>query len=140
MGGCAMTMTRRWLVWLPVIMVASLLYWTVALGLGGMSLMAVSALSGSEGAGSLGMSASGGDTDTDTAAGPRDGYEPIIVHLEESVEPEDVDDDPGCGRSASGGGGGSSEEASAVARGDQGGRNEMRAGVVSDYASGAAFR
>jgi hypothetical protein len=140
MRGCAMTMPRRWLVWLPVIMVASLLYWTVALGLGGMSLMAVSALSGSEGTGPLGLSASGGDTDTAPAATPRDGYEPIIVHLEESVEPEDVDDDPGCGRSASGGGGGSSEEASAAARGDEGGRDEMRAGVVSDYASGAAFR
>jgi hypothetical protein len=137
MRGCAMTMTRRWLVWLPVIMVASLLYWTVALGLGGMSLMAVSALSGSDGAGSLGLSTIGGDTDTAPAAAPRDGYEPILVHLEESVEPEDADDNPGCARSASGGGGGSSEAATAAARGDQG---EMRAGVVSDYASGAAFR
>src|SRR5882724_1757374 len=101
-------MTRRWLVWLPVVMVASLLYWTVALGLGGMSLMAVSALSGNDGVGALGLStAGGGDTDTAQASAPRDGYEPIIVHLEESVEPEDVDDNPGCGvpSSASGGGG-----------------------------------
>ena len=94
-----MTTTRRWLVWLPVVMVASLLYWTVALGLGGMSLMAVSALSGSDGAGGgLGLSAgTGSDTDTAQATPPRDGYEPIVVHLEESVEPEDVDDNPGCG-------------------------------------------
>jgi hypothetical protein len=98
-----MTTTRRWLIWLPVVMVASLLYWTVALGLGGMSLMAVSALSGSDGAGGgLGLgpgSGAGADTETDTAPAspPRDGYEPILVHLEESVEPEDVDDNPGCG-------------------------------------------
>jgi hypothetical protein len=96
MRGCAM-MTRRWLVWLPVIMVASLLYWTVALGLGGMSLVAVSALSGSEGAGAMGLSASSNETDSAPATSPRDGYEPIIVRLEESVEPEDVDDNPGCG-------------------------------------------
>lgn len=90
-----MTTTQRWLVWLPVVMVASLLYWTIALGLGGMSLMAVSALSGSDGAGGgLGL---GADTDTGQATLSRDGYEPIVVHLEESVEPEDVDDNPGCG-------------------------------------------
>ena len=93
-----MMTSRRWLVWLPVVMVASLLYWTVALGLGGMSLMAVSALSGSDGAGGgLGITATGADTDTAQATPPRDGYEPIVVHLEESVEPEDVDDNPGCG-------------------------------------------
>ena len=98
----AMTTTRRWLIWLPVVMVASLLYWTVALGLGGMSLMAVSALSGSDGAGGFAIGAmgtTGGDTDTAQATPARDGYEPIIVHLEESVEPEDVDDNPGCGLS-----------------------------------------
>jgi hypothetical protein len=95
------TTVRRWLVWIPVLMVASLLYWTVALGLGGMSLMAVSALSQDQGPGSLvgGMTTTtmGGDTDTAEATAPRDGYEPIVVRLEESVEPEDVDDNPGCG-------------------------------------------
>src|SRR5438270_822051 len=99
----ATTTARYWVVWLPFLMVASLLYWTVALGLGGMSLMAVSALSGNDGAGGIGMT--GGDTDTG-AATARDGYEPIIVHLEESVEPEDVDDNPGCGRSSGGATGG----------------------------------
>ena len=105
----AVTMTRRWLVWFPVLMVGSLLYWTVALGLGGMSLMAVSALSaGQEGVGAgvgmgignggLGLSPSG-EADTAQAMPPRDGYEPIIVRLEESVEPEDVDDNAGCGLS-----------------------------------------
>ena len=30
---------RRWFMWIPVLMVASLLFWTLALALGGMSLM-----------------------------------------------------------------------------------------------------
>jgi hypothetical protein len=102
----AVTMTRRWLVWFPVLMVGSLLYWTVALGLGGMSLMAVSAMSagaqglGSEGVGAvIGGGGGLGEADTAQAMPPRDGYEPIIVRLEESVEPEDVDDNAGCGLS-----------------------------------------
>ena len=101
MRGPAMTTTtlRRWLVWIPVLMVASLLYWTVALGLGGMSLMAVSALSQEHDSQLFTLPPSGGDTDTAAATSSRDGYEPIVVHLEESVEPEDVDDNPGCGLS-----------------------------------------
>jgi hypothetical protein len=101
MRGPAMTTTtlRRWLVWIPVLMVASLLYWTVALGLGGMSLMAVSALSQEHDSQLFTLPPSGGDTDTAAATSSRDGYEQIVVHLEESVEPEDVDDNPGCGLS-----------------------------------------
>ena len=101
MRGPAMTTTtvRRWLVWIPVLMVASLMYWTVALGLGGMSLMAVSALSQDREPNFVvkGTTTMGDDTDTAEATSPRDGYEPIVVRLEESVEPEDVDDNPGCG-------------------------------------------
>ena len=122
----AMTTMRNWLIWLPVLMVASLLYWTVALGLGGMSLMAVSALSGNDGAGGIGMA--GGDTDTAPATA-RDGYEPIIVHLEESVEPEDVDDNPGCGLSAG-----------ADVDVDVGSPRDMRASSATDFSSGAALR
>ena len=100
------TTVRRWLVWIPVLMVASLLYWTVALGLGGMSLMAVSALSQQDRDPNVIIGGStmttGGDTDTAEATSPRDGYEPIVVHLEESVEPEDVDDNPGCALSSGG--------------------------------------
>jgi hypothetical protein len=103
MRGSAMTTAtaRKWLVWVPVLMVASLLYWTVALGLGGISLMAVSALSGGQEGGIVGLDLSSTTSDTDTAEAspPRDGYEPIVVRLEESVEPEDVDDNPGCGLS-----------------------------------------
>jgi hypothetical protein len=86
---------NRWLVWIPVLMVASLLYWTVALGLGGLSLMAVSALSGA----TVVEDAEGAPdpTVTDTVPGTAD---PIVVHLEESSEPEDVNDNVGAGYSA----------------------------------------
>jgi hypothetical protein len=102
MGGSTMKTLRLWLVWVPVLMVASLIYWTVALGLGGMSLMEVSSLSRTEGDRTIGLSLSDSDSDGTVAAPPHDGYEPIIVHLEESVEPEDVDDNAGCGLSGGG--------------------------------------
>ncbi len=73
---------RRWFLWFPVVMVGSLFYWTVALGLGGLSLMAVSAVSsGLPEPMELNVSSS----------------IPIVVHLEESAEPEDVNDNVGCG-------------------------------------------
>ena len=83
---------RRWYMWVPVVVVASLLYWTVALGLGGLSLMAASALSVRQ---DFSVEVS------DQATGNRydQSYDPIVVHLEESVEPEDVNDDVGCGYS-----------------------------------------
>jgi hypothetical protein len=87
----------RWLVWIPILMVAALLYWTVALGLGGLSLMAVSNFSGSEETGGVPMRAAPADSDSAGVLPPRDGFEPIVVRLEESVEPEDVDDNAGCG-------------------------------------------
>jgi hypothetical protein len=105
--------TTGWLVWIPVLMVASLIYWTVALGLGGMSLMEVSSLSGSVNDGPLGVSVT--DSDGTVAAPPRDGYEPIIVHLEESVEPEDVDDNTGCGLSGGSTGADAESEAESAA-------------------------
>jgi hypothetical protein len=73
-------------------MVGSLLYWSVALGLGGLSLMAASALSVQQGDATLGVS-----TDTETASNTElDVGSSILVHLEESVEPEDVNDNAGA--------------------------------------------
>jgi hypothetical protein len=95
---------RSWVVWIPALMVGGLVYWTVALGLGGLSLMTVSSLSGGEGG--TGMidvmpgvmpSAAATAIDTGGVGAPRDGYEPILVHIEESAEPEDVNDNVGCG-------------------------------------------
>ena len=86
--------TLRWIVLLPVLMVGSLLYWSVAIGLGGMSLMMASALSGAPDA-TLGVST---DTETsnNTTLDVGDAPSVITVHLEESEEPEDVNDNAGA--------------------------------------------
>ena len=104
----------RWVVWMPALLVGALFYWTVALGLGGLSLLAVSALSGTD-----------GDGDAPEGAAVEPGEDPaqdpvgdaIVVHLQESAEAlpgeaksadvdavdrdedegtEDVDDNPGA--------------------------------------------
>ncbi len=89
--------TLRWIVLLPVLMVGSLLYWSVAIGLGGFSLMMASALSASTDT-TLGVAegAEAGGAALDLA----DGTSTIMVHLEESVEPEDVNDNAGAAGSA----------------------------------------
>jgi hypothetical protein len=70
-------------------MVGSLLYWSVAIGLGGMSLMMASAFSSSADQ-TLGV-------DTETNSATLDvGDNTITVHLEESEEPEDVNDNAGA--------------------------------------------
>ena len=85
--------TFRWIVLLPVLMVGSLVYWSVAIGLGGVSLMMASALSASADA-TLGVAegAEAGGATLDVG----DGTSTIMVHLEESVEPEDVNDNAGA--------------------------------------------
>jgi len=80
----------RWVAWMPLLFVAAFLYWSVALGLGGLSLMAASAISGDL------------DDGPDLAPSvmePAPGHasiEPIVIHLEESAEPEDVNDNVGA--------------------------------------------
>ncbi|HVR62762.1 MAG TPA: hypothetical protein VMU50_12745 [Polyangia bacterium] len=88
---------RRWFMWIPVLMVASLLFWTVALALGGMSLMAANKISIFESHCRFGAVDVPSDTD---GAGSRNGFDPIVVHIEESGEPEDVSDNPGTGLGA----------------------------------------
>jgi hypothetical protein len=86
--------TFRWIVLLPVLMIGSMVYWSVAIGLGGLSLMAASALSTSTDT-TLGVSQ---DTETEgsTTFDVGDGTSTITVHLEESAEPEDVNDNAGA--------------------------------------------
>ena len=80
----------RWVAWMPLLFVAAFLYWSVALGLGGLSLMAASAISGDL------------DEGPDLAPSvmePAPGHalsEPIVIRLEESAEPEDVNDNAGA--------------------------------------------
>ena len=85
--------TLRWIVLLPVLMVGSLLYWSVAIGLGGFSLMMASALSAATDP-TLGVAegAEAGGATLDVG----DGTSTIMVHLEESEEPEDVNDNAGA--------------------------------------------
>jgi hypothetical protein len=95
----------RWILLLPVILVGSLLYWSVALGLGGMSLLAASALStGATGATLVAGPTEASETGVEAAAPTieiTDGTaSPIMVHLEESAEPEDVNDNTGAAPAA----------------------------------------
>ena len=65
---------------MPLLFVSAFLYWSVALGLGGLSLMAASAITGGAEDGA----------DAPSAIEPVPGHalaEPIVVHLEESAEP-----------------------------------------------------
>jgi hypothetical protein len=85
--------STRWVAWMPLLFVAAFLYWSVALGLGGLSLMAASAISGD---------CTGDPATVDfgpPALEPVPGHalsEPIVIHLEESAEPEDVNDNAGA--------------------------------------------
>ena len=83
---------RRWFMWIPVLMVASLLFWTLALALGGMSLMAANKISLFDAHCRFASPEVSADIDVD-GAGSHSGYDPIVVHIEESGDPNDVDDD-----------------------------------------------
>jgi hypothetical protein len=86
----------RWVAWMPVLFVAAFLYWSVALGLGGLSLMAASAISGDV---EDGQEGSEGPDLAPSVMEPVPGHasiEPIVIHLEESAEPEDVNDNAGA--------------------------------------------
>jgi hypothetical protein len=89
----------RWLVSLPALLVGSMLFWTMALGSGALSLLAVAGLS--EGSPVVQM----GEVPPPTATEPMPGQpvgaagypeRSILVHLQESAEPEDVNDNLGA--------------------------------------------
>ena len=85
----AIPRSTRWVAWMPLLFVAAFLYWSVALGLGGLSLMAASAISGD---------LDEGPELAPSVMEPAPGHttEPILIHLEESAEPEDVNDNAGA--------------------------------------------
>ena len=108
-GGSA----ARWVVSLPLLLAGSLMFWTMALGSGAVSLLAVTGLAGTCTVTHNRMLLDqSGDQPADdpeadgevsaTAAEPMPGYLPparersILVHLQESAEPEDVNDNPGA--------------------------------------------
>lgn len=62
-------MRSKSVVWVPVLMVGAMVYWTLAFGFGGMSLMAFSLFQESA------------DSDDDAAAVVKDSYQSITVNL-----------------------------------------------------------
>jgi len=79
--------STRWIAWMPLLFVSAFLYWSVALGLGGLSLMATSALGGCH-VSTAGLRASGIEPMPGELSG-----DPIIVHLQESADVADSPDD-----------------------------------------------
>jgi hypothetical protein len=101
----------RWVALLPLVLIGSMMFWSVALGLGGLSLLAVSGLTtGDEASDQAAEDPSIDPSDvrdvapsaSDVAAvqaapvqamdiEPVSGHaEPITVHIQPSAEPEDV--------------------------------------------------
>jgi hypothetical protein len=81
---------HAWVAWLPLLFVGAMLFWTVALGLGGLSLVAVSALSG-ECHRSAAVGPGAAPTVTEPMPGSSASGYGIVVRLEESADPQDVD-------------------------------------------------
>jgi hypothetical protein len=94
--------STRWLAWMPLLFVGAFLYWSVAFGLGGLSLMAASTIT-SDVETSPDFSPSAVEPVSGQALAEPDNSTaqmvvtvPILVHLEESAEPEDVNDNAGA--------------------------------------------
>jgi hypothetical protein len=85
----------RWVVCLPLLLVGSMLFWTMALGSGALSLLAVVGLSEvNQDLAPAEMAPTATEPMPGHATG--DSLVPIIVHLQESAEPEDVNDNLGA--------------------------------------------
>jgi hypothetical protein len=82
-----------WAAWLPLLFIGSMMFWTVALGLGGWSLMAVSGGALVEPVGPAPTATEPMPGTGGVASAP--GSDRIPVQMEESQEPEDVNDNAG---------------------------------------------
>ena len=82
--------STRWIAWMPLLFVSAFLYWSVALGLGGLSLMATSALTG--GCHARAWQGAHAATAIEPMPGELSG-DPIIVHLQESADVDDAQDE-----------------------------------------------
>lgn len=108
---------RKWILWLPVLMVGSLVYWTIALNFGGLSLIALTSLS---------IDSDGLDGDAALGAGPsiKDSYQSITVSFPDPGAPsgEGVDETAG---------------AAARTRADDDSSSSVTVDVVSDHEPGS---
>jgi hypothetical protein len=77
---------RKWAIWIPVLMVAAMLYWTVALGLGGLSLIVFG----------LADCASDVELADDMGTDIKDSYE-VSTFSFTDAEPAGADEAPGRG-------------------------------------------
>jgi hypothetical protein len=91
--------TARWVMVLPLLLVGSMLFWTTALGSGAISLLAVTGFAEfPQPSDDLPAAGEVAPTATEPMPGPTLGTpaNPIVVHLQESAEPEDVNDNLGA--------------------------------------------
>ncbi len=70
---------RKWILWIPVLMVGSMVYWTVALNFGGLSALALYTCVAS--------------SSSDEASDLRDSYQPITVQIPGNEEANAATDD-----------------------------------------------
>jgi len=70
---------RKWILWIPVLMVGSMIYWTIALSFGNLSLLALSTYTVGE--------------YMDEHADLRDSYQPITVQIPGTEQASTSDDD-----------------------------------------------
>lgn len=70
---------RKWILWIPVLMVGSMIYWTIALSFGNLSLLALSTYALEEQA--------------DDLPRLRDSYQPITVQIPGTEQAAATDDD-----------------------------------------------
>ena len=85
--------SATWVAWLPLLFVGAMLFWTIALGLGGLSLVTVTALSADDMQVDVVIPPTATEPMPGNAASQSDG---IVVRLQESPEPEDVNDNAGA--------------------------------------------
>ena len=74
---------RKWILWIPVLMVGSMIYWTIALSFGNLSLLALSTYTVGEYM----------DERADNGPGLRDSYQPITVQIPGIEQASSNDDD-----------------------------------------------
>jgi hypothetical protein len=89
----------RWVALLPLVLVGSMMFWGVALGLGAASLLTVTGLTTDDDASTLEIAPAAMEPSPTeaTAVEPVSGHaDPITVHIEPSAEPEDVNDNAGA--------------------------------------------
>jgi hypothetical protein len=85
--------SATWVAWLPLLFVGAMLFWTIALGLGGLSLVTVTALSAGD---DVQVYVPMPPTATEPMPGNATASDGILVRLQESPELDDVSDNTGA--------------------------------------------